>query len=104
MPDAGRRMFHYAVPDDGRAHVIELWNTPVATAATRAVHGKPSVEFWAEHTDGGLTIAHAYQVFGTGDPLPKDAEWVATCPRTDEGLVFHLYEIPLTETERMIGG
>ena len=22
------------------------------------------------------------------------AEWVATCPRTPEGLVFHLYELP----------
>jgi hypothetical protein len=89
-----RRMFRYVVPIDDRAHVFELWSAPVAFAAVaRSVPGEFSVEFWAEHATGGLTIAHAYQVFGTGHPLPDGAEHVATCPRTAEGLVFHLYEL-----------
>lgn len=103
MPDIDRRMFRYTVPIDDRAHVIELWDTPVAAAVTGPVYGKLSVEFWAEHAEGGLTIAHTYQVFGTGHPLPNGAEWVATCPRTPQGLVFHLYEITETE-QRMVGG
>jgi hypothetical protein len=66
---------------------------PAATLIMAAVPGEFSVEFWAEHAKNGLTIAHAYQVFGTGHPLPDGAEHVATCPRTAEGLVFHLYEM-----------
>jgi hypothetical protein len=88
-----RRMFRYTVPVDDQPHVIELWDTPVAFAATRTVSGEFSVEFWAEHAKGGLTIAHAFQIFGTGHPLPDGAEWVATCPRTASGLVFHLYRL-----------
>ena len=87
-----RRMFRYVVPVDDRPHVIELWDTPVAVAARRDGGGF-SVEFWAEHAEGGLTIVHTYQVFGTGHPLPNGAEWVATCPRMPEGLVWHLYEL-----------
>ena len=88
-----RRMFRYVVPVDDRAHVFELWDTPVAVAVARRDGRDFSVEFWAEHAEDGLTIAHAYQVFGTGHPLPNGAEWVATCPRTPEGLVWHLYEL-----------
>lgn len=95
MTATGRRMFRYTVPLDDRAHVIELWGTPVAAAITRATYGEFSVEFWAEHMDGGPAVAHAYQVFGTGHPLPEGAEYVATCPRTPQGMVFHLYELPM---------
>lgn len=95
MPLIDRRMFRYTVPVDDKTHVFLLWGTPVAFAAVSRDSGGFSVEFWAEHAEGGLTIARAYQVFGTGHPLPEGAEWVATCPRTVEGLVFHLYEIPV---------
>jgi len=95
MTDIDRRMFRYTVPVDDRAHVLELWDTPVAFAAVSRDAGEFSVELWAEHADGGLAIARAYQVFGTGHRLPDGAEWVATCPRTAEGLVFHLYELPV---------
>jgi hypothetical protein len=93
MTEIDRRMFRYTVPIDDEAHVIALWGAPVAAAAARSADGGFFVEFWAEHAQGGPTIARAYRVFGTGHPLPKGAEWVATCPRTAEGLVFHLFEI-----------
>lgn len=93
MPPVDRRMFRYTVPVDDKPHALELWSTPVAFAAVSRDGRGFSVEFWAEHAAGGLTIARAYQVYGTGHPLPKRAEWVATCPRTAEGLVFHLYDV-----------
>jgi hypothetical protein len=34
-----------------------------------------------------------FRVFGTGHQIPQNARWVATCPRTPAGLVWHLYEL-----------
>ena len=89
-----RRMFRYVVPVDDAAHVIRLSHGPVAAAAVHGTYGDVSVEFWAEHAEGVPEVRRAFQVFGTGHPLPDDAQWVATCPRTPSGLVFHLFEIP----------
>lgn len=89
-PLAGRRMFRYVVPDDGTAHTVPLSHSPVAVAAS---FDPPGVEFWAEHTEGAPQISRAFQVFGTGHPLPDDARWAGTCARTAGGLVLHLYEI-----------
>jgi hypothetical protein len=86
---ADRRMFRYTVPVDDQEHVIPLSHSPVAIAADLF-----SVEFWAEHTEGTPQVKRAFRVFGTGHPLPEDAEWVGTAPRTPEGAVWHLYEIP----------
>lgn len=85
-----RRMFRYVVSADGEPHVIPLSHSPVAVAAV----GPSGVEFWAEHTDGAPQVARAFQVFGTGHPLPEDAKWAGTCARLPSGLVFHLYELP----------
>jgi hypothetical protein len=87
--DAERRMFRYVVSVDGRRHVVPLSHSPVAVAAI----GPSDVEFWAEHTEGAPQVGRAFQVFGTGWPLPDDARWIGTCARTGEGLVWHLYEI-----------
>lgn len=84
-----RRMFRYVVLIDDQAHVIALSHSPVAVAVSTAW----SVEFWCEHTEGAPQGKRAFQVFGTGHPLPDDAQWIGTCPRTPDGLVWHLYEL-----------
>lgn len=85
-----RRMFRYVVPVDDRPHAFRLTSSPVAAAVTG---DRDAVEFWAEST-GDPGIARAFRVFGTGHALPDGARWAGTCPRTPDGLVFHLYEIP----------
>lgn len=88
-----RTMRRYEVPVDDCQHDIELSWRPrdrrvlhVATVGSRHV-----VEFWAEHYPEAAQERHAFQVFGTGHPIPDDAQWVDTCPRTPDGLVWHLY-------------
>lgn len=87
-------MFRYVVPVDDAAHLIPLTNAPVAAEAVHGAYGDVSVEFWAEHAEGAPQVKRAFRVYGTGHSLPQDARWVATCPRTPYGLVFHLFEIP----------
>jgi hypothetical protein len=87
-----RRMFRYVVPVDDGMYPFVLWSSPVAVAAHD--DGK-AVEFWAENgpaPPGVHAVRRWFQVFGTGDPLPEDARWVGTCPRTPAGLVWHLFE------------
>lgn len=86
---ADRRMYRYVVSVDDQPHVITLTGDPVAVAAI----GAWSVEFWAEHGEPAGRCNRAFQVFGTGQPLPDDARWIGTCPRTETGLVWHLYEV-----------
>jgi hypothetical protein len=81
-------MYRYEVPVDDQAHEFRLTCHPVAVANSRW----GTVEFWAEHADDpGVT--RWFRAFGTGHPLPEDAQWVGTCPRTPDGLVWHLYEV-----------
>lgn len=56
------------------------------------------VEFWAEHDSSAPSSLRVFQVFGTGHPLPPDARYVGTCPRTADGLVWHLFELVGDET------
>jgi hypothetical protein len=85
-----RTMYRYVVPVDDQPHEFTLTGDPVAVAATAA---SDAVEFWAEHDDRDGRCDRAFQVFGTGHPIPDGAVWVGTCPRTDLGLVWHLYEL-----------
>jgi hypothetical protein len=84
-----RRMFRHEVPVDDGNHELGVSGEPVAAAATG---GGVAVEFWAEHVEGHAPLRY-FRVFGTGQPLPRNARWVATCPRTGAGLVWHLYEM-----------
>lgn len=85
-----RRMYRYVVSVDDETHVIPLSHSPVAVAAI----GDAAVEFWAEHTEGATQLRRAFRVYGTGHLLPDGARWVGTCPRTQHGGVWHLYELP----------
>jgi hypothetical protein len=86
-------MYRYEVPVDDASHVFYLSSPPMAAATTVPGFVSYVVEFWAEHEDHATATHHVYQVFGTGHELPPNARWAATCPRTDSGLVFHLYEL-----------
>jgi hypothetical protein len=85
---SNRRMFRYTVPVDDRSHELALAGDPVAVAAA----SDGVVEFWAED-HGEPKAIRDFRVFGTGHPLPDAAQWVGTCPRTESGLVWHLYEM-----------
>ena len=85
-----RAVYRYQVEIDGHTQV-SLTGDPVAVAALPRNAG---VEFWAEHTEGATQVKRAFQVFGTGHPLPEGAQWRGTCQRTPHGLVWHLYELP----------
>jgi hypothetical protein len=87
-----RRMYRYVVPVDDQAHVFTLTGDPVAVAGSDM-----AVEFWAEHDPDAGATDRAFQVFGTGHPLPDDATWIGTCPRTMLGLVWHLYEVKVSD-------
>jgi hypothetical protein len=90
----GRRMFRYVVPVDGQPHIVPLSHSPAGVGATDRF-----VEFWAESTVTVPPALRAFQVFGTGHPLPGQARWVGTAPRTPGGFVWHLYELPLPAGE-----
>lgn len=75
------------VPVDDAPHLFTLTGYPVAVGARQM----GLVGFWAEHDDSAAGADRAFQVFGTGHPLPDGARWVGTC--LVQGLVWHLYEI-----------
>lgn len=52
-----------------------------------------SVDFWVEHGDRPDPVARTFQVFGTGHELPPGAKHRGTTARTDDGFVWHLYEL-----------
>jgi hypothetical protein len=52
------------------------------------------VEFWAE-VDTTRTVPRYFQIFGTGHPVPEgSARYAGTAPRNQQGLVWHLFEVP----------
>lgn len=85
---SARRMFRYFVPVDGQPHAFMLTCDPVAFAAD-----DDTVDFWAENDPRRDATGRAFQVFGTGHPIPDGARWVGTPPRTKGGLVWHLFEV-----------
>lgn len=95
-----KTVLRHEVPLDSRPHPFRLTHSPHAIAAKRigAAHENVThrVEFWAEHDHSEAMATRAFQVFGTGQPIPASARIVGTTERLD-GLVWHLYEIFPTE-------
>jgi hypothetical protein len=85
-----KTIYRYQVPIDDRAHILALSSDPVSVAISPDL---TYMEFWAEHHSGAGVRDRAFQVYGTGHPVPDGAEYVGTAPRTRLGLVFHLYEL-----------
>lgn len=85
-----RAVWRYRVGLDGPEE-IGLSGDPVAVGN---VPGSDGIEFWAEHDDAQRFARRTFLVVGTGHRIPDAAVYVGTAPRTPEGLVWHLYEIP----------
>lgn len=86
-------MWRYEVPVVDGA-VITMCPGPILAAA--AVSDAYSVEFWAEHDRALSPVLRQerhFVVVETGKPAPEGGTWVATCPRSRTGLVWHLYEL-----------
>ena len=89
-----RRMLRYVVAIDDRPHLVPLTSDPVTLpVAAISPWGARSVEFWTEYVEGAPETQRAFQVFGTGHPLPPGARHVGTCARTEQGFVWHLFEV-----------
>jgi hypothetical protein len=85
-----RSIYHYEVGLDD-PEVINLTGPPLAFGVLERSKG---MEFWAEHDDAEAEIGHTFIIIGTGHLVPRDARYVGTAPRTPEGYVWHLYELP----------
>jgi hypothetical protein len=55
--------------------------------------GPNRVEFWAE-VDTTRTVPRDFRIYGTGHRVPEGARYAGTAPRNQQGLVWHLFEIP----------
>lgn len=97
---APRRVLRYVVPIDGQVHEIADGRVLMAAPQRDAVWPARELEVWVEaeiltrvRTDPPLPLEPAatsdVQVVGTGEPLPADAEHLASC--IDDRLVWHLY-------------
>jgi len=86
-----RRVYRYQVPVDDQPHTFKVAGMPLRVAASGDAR---TVEFWIEDDDQFPAVTRrAFQVFGTGQPLPDIAKWRGTCERHPLGLVWHLYEV-----------
>lgn len=88
-----KKMFRYPV-DFGAPVELDLRGDPVAFATQPRVD---ACEFWAEHDEDLPPRRRTFQVFGTGWDIPPGAKHWGTAPRTADGLVWHLYEVPTRE-------
>lgn len=90
-------MLNYEVIVGGQPKRLPVAGDVLHVAAERLGVGPNAqhvVRFWAEGSPTGPEPARrAFQVFGTGHPLPENAVWRGTTDRTPEGLVWHLYEL-----------
>lgn len=96
-----RRMLRYVVFVDDRPKSHLLAGDPRHVAAARLGVGSDAqhfVEFWVEADldSHDAERERKFQVFGTGQALPDGARWWGTTGRTIEGLVWHLFELPVT--------
>lgn len=100
-----RAVLRYWLVVDGEPKILHVAGDPLHVAADRLGSGldaKHIVEFWAEGDAPSTPVAElradprrrVFVVVGTGQPLPDGAVWRGTCDRTEEGLVWHLYELP----------
>ena len=91
-----RRMYRHRLIVGGGPTVFELTADPVRVEARRLGVGERAqhvVDFWAEHDDEAPASKRTFQIFGTGHPLPEDARHRGSTARTDDGFVWHLYEL-----------
>lgn len=81
-----RSIHRHEIPADRQWHNQELTGA-VLHVATRTPY---TVEIWARASDEGLRCTHSYRVFGTGEPLPDDCQYVGTAITPGGQFVWHL--------------
>lgn len=87
-----RRMYRYEVPITIPTE-LRLTSHPLAFGVSADGW---ALEFWAENDDSDPGVCRMFRVIGTGHVIPDGAVYRGTAPRTASGLVWHLYEIPVT--------
>jgi hypothetical protein len=85
-----RSVRRYEIPV-GEPAVFELGGHPWRVETCPGRDGV--VEFWTHFSGDKYTMTRTFQVFGTGHPVPEDAEWRGTTGRTRSGLVWQLFEL-----------
>ncbi|GAA2092394.1 DUF7352 domain-containing protein [Actinomadura alba] len=89
-----KRVYRYEIPVNGRPFTRSVSGDPLHVAARRiGVSPDHRVDFWVEDRDDAPPRDRVFQVFGTGHPIPDEAQWVGTTQRTPEGFIWHLYEL-----------
>lgn len=88
-------IWRYEIPVDNKDH--EIVAPPMQLITSVAVVGPPgvhTVEFWAMILDLGTgPVTQTFTVVETGRVYsPENWVYVATAPRTADGLVFHLLQ------------
>jgi hypothetical protein len=87
-------MLRYQVVVADQPTAIPLNSDPLHVEAVPfGMEGPHVVELWAEDDADTAHVVRYFQVFGTGHPIPDAAKWWGTTARTDQGLVWHLYEL-----------
>lgn len=56
------------------------------------------VSFWTEYEDEMKAVSRHFMIVGTGSVILEGWTYWGTTARTDSGLIWHLYEVPV-ETE-----
>jgi hypothetical protein len=80
------RILRFEVPVDDRFHPIQVPRNGVLHVGCR---NEAFVEFWIRENHSG-TEMRAYQVFGTGQPIPEGAAYEGTAIAPGGRLVWHL--------------
>lgn len=91
----GSRVLRWTVPVDDQAHVTNAAGPVLRVAAHREFFTE--VEFWTleaadSHRQAPGSRPRVVRVFGTGQPVPAGYKWLGTAERTEQGLVWHLFE------------
>lgn len=92
-----RRILRHRVYVNDTPQTREIHSDPMHVEAARLGVGPDAphvVDFWAEGSIEEAGQPRTFLVVGTGHPLPDGARWWGTAARTEEGLVWHLVEIP----------
>jgi hypothetical protein len=90
------RILRYEVPVDDRFHLIRVPRNSVLHVGCRS---ERAVEFWIREHPTGDEV-RAYQVFGTGQPIPEKTRYEGTAVAPGGRLVWHLLSASTTTEEQ----
>lgn len=86
-----RTIWKISVPVDDQRHIFDLPPGPIVHAGRQ--HRSGQVEVWVEVDSDQPPEPIAFQCYGTGHPIPADADYIGTS--IDGPFVWHVYEVAL---------